>query len=131
MRITLSASTIIVVWGLLYFRVGPVPTWFYVFAWYPTLILLDAIASRSEGRPSLFADRWLTVSLFAWSPVIWLVFEAANLRLHNWYYATNPKPLEHSSQARLTARRARGIMEIRPTPRGYGFHLVMENVYAT
>lgn len=90
MRIALSASTVVAVWGLLYFRVGPVPTWFYVFAWYPTLILLDAIASRPEGRPSLFADRRLAVSLFAWSPVIWLVFEAANLRLHNWYYVSLP-----------------------------------------
>lgn len=70
--------------------VEPVPTWFYVFAWYPTLLLLDTGARRRDGRPSLFADPWRALSLGCWSAAIWLVFEAANFRLRNWYYVFLP-----------------------------------------
>lgn len=70
--------------------VEPVPTWFYIFAWYPTLILLDAGARRRDGRPSLFGDPWRALSLGGWSAAIWLVFEAANFRLRNWYYVFLP-----------------------------------------
>lgn len=89
MRIALSAMAIAAAWLLLYFRVDPVPTWFYVFAWYPTLVLLDSVGTRLDGRPSALWSR-SGVSLLIWSPVIWLVFEAANLRLRNWYYVFLP-----------------------------------------
>jgi len=82
-------------WVLLLFGVEPVPTWFYVFAWYPTLALLDGIASRREGRGHLLADPRLALSLFAWSVPIWLCFEAVNLRIANWYYVYLPRaPVE-------------------------------------
>ncbi len=68
-------------------RVEPVPTWFYVFAWYPTLGLLDALTG---SRPSLFANPRRALSLFGWSAIIWLCFEAANFRLHDWYYVLLP-----------------------------------------
>jgi hypothetical protein len=77
-------------WLLLLLDVEPVPTWFYVFAWYPTLALLDGVAARLDGRPSLLARRGLALSLLAWSPVVWLWFEAANFRLQNWYYVLLP-----------------------------------------
>ena len=70
--------------------VEPVPTWFYVFAWYPALLLLDVGARRRDGRPSLFGDPWRVLSLAGWSAAIWLVFEAANFRLRNWYYVFLP-----------------------------------------
>lgn len=70
--------------------VEPVPTWFYVFAWYPALLLLDAGARGRDRRPSLFGDPWRVVSLAGWSAAIWLVFEAANFRLRNWYYVFLP-----------------------------------------
>ena len=68
----------------------PVPTWFYVFAWYPTLVLLDSCATLLDGSPSLFARPALALSLFLWSPIVWLVFEAANFRLQDWYYVLLP-----------------------------------------
>ncbi|UCG89265.1 MAG: DUF4332 domain-containing protein [Gemmatimonadota bacterium] len=89
MSIALSASGIVVAWALLLLQIDPVPTWFYVFAWYPTLVLLDAITVRLDGRPSVLW-RKSAIPLFAWSPVIWLVFEAANFRLMNWYYVFLP-----------------------------------------
>ncbi len=89
MGILAPVLAIVAAWILLWFRVGPTPTWFYVFAWYPTLWLLDRIAVRLDQRPML-TDWGLTRSLLLWSPVIWLVFEAANLRLQNWYYVYLP-----------------------------------------
>ena len=89
MAIALSTLAILTAWILLFLQVEPVPTWFYVLAWYPTLVLLDAVATRLDGRPSALW-RPSMISLFAWSPVIWLLFEAANFRLINWYYIFLP-----------------------------------------
>jgi predicted flap endonuclease-1-like 5' DNA nuclease len=89
MLIAISLGAIATAWALLLLQIDPVPTWFYVFAWYPTLVLLDAIAVRLDGGPSILW-RKSAISLFAWSPVIWLVFEAANFRLMNWYYVFLP-----------------------------------------
>jgi predicted flap endonuclease-1-like 5' DNA nuclease len=77
-------------WVLLIRRVDPVPTWFYVFAWYPTLGLLDAVAGARGRRSSLLARPAALASLLAWSPVVWLAFEAFNFRLWNWYYVALP-----------------------------------------
>ena len=63
--------------------IEPFPTWFYVFAWYPTLMLLDAISSRRLGREMLLRHGPLVASMLAWSAIIWLLFEAANFRLRN------------------------------------------------
>jgi len=90
MQALASLVALVIAWILLLQGVDPVPTWFYVFAWYPTLTLLDGIARRLDGGPSLFARPALAVSLFAWSPVVWLAFEAANFRLGNWYYVFLP-----------------------------------------
>jgi hypothetical protein len=76
---------------LLILGVDPVPTWFYVFAWYPTLVLLDVVAHRLDGRARVLRDLRRVLSLFGWSAVIWLVFEAANFRLDNWYYVFLPR----------------------------------------
>ena len=77
-------------WVLLLLQVDPVPTWFYVFAWYPTLVLLDNLSSSLGKRPPILRDPSRTISLFGWSALIWLVFEAANFRLQNWYYVFLP-----------------------------------------
>ncbi len=90
MRIGLAMAAIGSAWVLLWFRVEPAPTWFYVLAWYPTLVLLDAVACRIDGRPSLLAHPRFGISALAWSAVIWLIFEAANFRLENWYYVLLP-----------------------------------------
>jgi hypothetical protein len=90
MQIALSVAALGAAWILLLQGVDPVPTWFYVFAWYPTLTLLDGVARRLDGRPSLFARPAVALSLFAWSPIVWLAYEAANFRLDNWYYVSLP-----------------------------------------
>jgi hypothetical protein len=77
-------------WVLLALDVDPVPTWFYVFAWYPILVIADAYARKVSGGPSLFRPLPRLLSLFGWSALVWLVFEAANFRLRNWYYVFLP-----------------------------------------
>ncbi len=76
---------------LLRLDIEPVPTWFYVFAWYPTLVILDEIAFRRGLRPRVLTQPGVVSSLFGWSAVIWLVFEVANFRLDNWYYIYLPQ----------------------------------------
>jgi hypothetical protein len=93
-RILLPALALAAAWGLLFLGLEPVPKWFYVFAWYPTLFLLDGIVV-SRGGSSLLARRGLALSLFGWSVVVWLVFEAVNFRIENWYYVFLPRsPVE-------------------------------------
>jgi hypothetical protein len=89
MRLAAPAVALAAAWVLLFLDIDPVPTWFYVFAWYPTLALLDAAATRLDGRPSALWQRG-AIGAFAWSPIVWLVFEAANFRLENWYYVLLP-----------------------------------------
>ncbi len=90
MTIGLALVTILAAWVLLAFQVDPVPTWFYVFVWYPTLVLLDGIGSVARGATSYLRRPTRTLSLFMWSPVIWLLFEAINFRITNWYYVFLP-----------------------------------------
>ncbi len=77
-------------WVLLVMDIEPVPTWFYVFAWYPILVLADEFAHAVSGRGRVFASPRRIVSLLGWSAVIWLIFEVANFRLQNWYYVFLP-----------------------------------------
>lgn len=86
----LSVIAIAVAWWLLLAGVDPVPTWFYVFAWYPTLVLLDVHTSKRFGQSPILSRPHVILPMLAWSAVIWLLFEAANFRLQNWYYVFLP-----------------------------------------
>ncbi len=94
MRVVVAVTAFVGAWVLLVAGIEPGPTWFYVFAWYPLLLLMDTAAMRLDGKPSwLFSPRAL--SLFAWSAVIWLLYEAVNFRIQNWYYVYLPaNPVE-------------------------------------
>ena len=74
---------------LLHLQVRPVPTWFYVFAWYPTLAILDLLIVWLGGA-SLLARPGVLLPMLWWSTVIWLLFEAINFRLQDWYYVFLP-----------------------------------------
>lgn len=68
----------------------PFATWYYLFAWYPTLLMLDAAVALRGGR-FFFLDRpAFLLSLMAWSVPFWLLFELFNFRLANWYYVFVP-----------------------------------------
>jgi hypothetical protein len=91
MRIPVAVAVLLAASVLLAWDVEPVPTWFYVCVWYPILVILDTVASRLEGRPPLLNAPSQVLSLFGWSAIIWLAYEAVNLRIENWYYVFLPR----------------------------------------
>src|SRR6266513_5086440 len=88
-RLATAAVVLIAAVALLHYDVPPVPTWFYVLAWYPTLVILDQVAVLLGGESLLARPPELAAMLW-WSAVIWLLFEAINFRLQNWYYVFLP-----------------------------------------
>jgi hypothetical protein len=81
--------------GLLLFALGlwalvaDVEAWnsvWYLPAWYGYLLVLDAVISLRGGRSFVGQRRGELVSMMLWSLPFWLLFEAYNLRLGNWYY---------------------------------------------
>lgn len=58
----------------------------YLPAWYGYLLVLDAWIDARGGRSFVGRRRGELVSMMLWSLPFWLLFEAYNLRLHNWYY---------------------------------------------
>ncbi|MBI3846076.1 MAG: DUF4332 domain-containing protein [Planctomycetes bacterium] len=73
--------------------VEPFATWYYLFAWYSYIALLDAFLVK-RGEPGFLLRRpRVFLSMCAWSAVFWFAFELVNLRLRNWYYAYLPDSL--------------------------------------
>ncbi len=71
-------------------KVDPFYSWFYCFAWWSYILIVDAVVYRLKGN-SLIASRTKEFFLMIpWSIFIWLIFEAANLSLKNWYYINLP-----------------------------------------
>jgi len=91
-RLVAAAAVLITAAALLYYEIPPVPTWFYVFAWYPTLVILDQAVVLAGGETLLARPRALVAMLW-WSAVIWFLFEAINFRLADWYYVFLPDNL--------------------------------------
>ena len=88
-RLATAAVVLIAAVLLLGYEIPPVPTWFYVLAWYPTLVILDEVVVMLGGESLLARPRELVVMLW-WSAVIWFLFEAINFRLRDWYYVFLP-----------------------------------------
>jgi hypothetical protein len=75
---------------LLFKKVDPFHSWFYCFAWWSYIFAVDGAVYRLKGS-SLIASRTREFLLMVpWSIAIWLIFEAGNLVLKNWYYADLP-----------------------------------------
>jgi hypothetical protein len=72
-------------------QVEPFYSSIYCFLWWAYIFALDFVVYKLRGN-SLLHDRpkeFLFLSI--WSVPIWLIFEMANLRLHNWYYVMAPR----------------------------------------
>ncbi|HUJ80055.1 MAG TPA: hypothetical protein VLY45_07055 [Nitrospiria bacterium] len=89
-----AAAVMITVHLLLVLRREPALTWFYPLVWWSYIFIVDAVVFRREGRSLIWIHgrridpRFLLMA--AWSAVIWLIFEAFNLRLDNWWYHNVP-----------------------------------------
>jgi len=93
------ASWWIAVLALLFFAVAtismleeirPFVNWYYICAWYPTIVVLDVLQARFSGRYYLLTRPGFAVSLLGWSAVLWFFFELVNFRVANWYYVFLP-----------------------------------------
>ncbi len=81
---------LLVATALMLRRIEPFANWYYLSAWYPTLLLLDSAVAVRSGRYYLISRPGFAVSLLCWSAVLWFFFELVNFRVANWYYVFLP-----------------------------------------
>lgn len=75
---------------LLFHGVDPVATYFTPIAWSAYILIADAAVLALTGRSRL-NDAPITLARMALLSIpLWLIFEAYNLRLHNWAYVGVP-----------------------------------------
>lgn len=75
----------------LFKKVDPFYTWFYCFAWWSYIFTADAVVYRLKGNSLLLNRTKEFFLMIPWSIFIWLIFEAANLCLKDWYYTNLPR----------------------------------------
>jgi hypothetical protein len=75
---------------LLFKKIDPFYNWFYCFAWWSYILIIDAIIYRLKGNSLILSRTKEFFLVIPWSVLIWLIFEAANLSLENWYYINLP-----------------------------------------
>jgi hypothetical protein len=75
----------------LFKKVDPFYSWFYCFAWWSYILVIDAIIYCLKGNSLLLNRTKEFFLMIPWSLFIWLIFEAANLFLENWYYINLPR----------------------------------------
>ncbi len=93
MTLGLGLAGLAVSAALLALGVSFMKTWFYCFAWWSLLLVLDAVNLRRTGVSPMTADFPLFVRTAFLSVPAWLVFEAFNIRLRNWSYHGLPPDL--------------------------------------
>jgi hypothetical protein len=75
---------------LLFKKIDPFYSWFYCFAWWSYILIIDAMIFRLKGNSLLISRTKEIFLMIPWSISIWLIFETANLFLKNWYYIDLP-----------------------------------------
>ena len=75
---------------LMYQRVEPFATFFYLFAWYGLIYSFDRAIAHREGRSLIARCGTGFLIMLLWSAAGWFFFEIVNLRLQNWYYIFVP-----------------------------------------
>lgn len=75
---------------LLFKKVEPVYTWFYSFAWWSYIFMVDSIVYQREGKSLIITRFREFLCMIPWSVAFWLFFEMANLNLNNWHYVELP-----------------------------------------
>lgn len=90
--LAIGASLVFVIaTALMGLRVEPFATWYYLFAWYPFLVLVNHATAVRSPHHSLLSGRLARLArVAAWSVPVWLTFELWNLRLGDWYYVGVP-----------------------------------------
>ncbi len=82
----------------LYKKIDPFYSWFYCFAWWSYILTIDGVIYRLKGNSLILSRTKEFFLMIPWSVFLWLIFEAANLSLGNWYYINLPhSPVERWS----------------------------------
>jgi len=76
--------------GLL-LELQPLATWFYPLAWWSYIAILDGVLCRRGEAPLMAWPPRRLAGVAAASWAFWLLFEAINLRIANWYYVGVPE----------------------------------------
>jgi hypothetical protein len=71
-------------------RTEPFMYYYYMSAWYPTILILDAAQAWRSGKYYVLTRPGFAISLLGWSAVLWFFFELVNFRVSNWYYVFLP-----------------------------------------
>ena len=74
----------------LFKKIDPFYSWFYCFAWWSYILTVDAVIYRLRANSLIVSRTREFLFMIPWSIFIWLIFEAANLALENWYYINLP-----------------------------------------
>jgi hypothetical protein len=85
-NLTLGILIFLCSWAMLILGIEPFPSWFYCFAWWSYILVIDSIVFKRTGSSLMLRRIGEFLFLLPLSVVIWLVFEAFNLLLKNWYY---------------------------------------------
>ena len=73
------------IWGLVR-DIAPISQFFYAYAWWGWILLLDGFCVWRRGSSLLTTRRSLFWLLAGSSITFWMFFELLNLRFRNWYY---------------------------------------------
>ncbi len=79
--------------GLLNADISFMRTWFYLFAWWPFILIMDSVNYRLTGASLLLEPHSEFLFMAFVSVSVWLIFELFNLRLNNWSYHDLPDSL--------------------------------------
>lgn len=77
----------------LFKKIDPFYSWFYCFAWWSYILTVDAVIYRLKANSLIVSRTREFLLMIPWSIFIWLIFEAANLALENWYYVNLPRSM--------------------------------------
>lgn len=67
-------------------KIDPVYTYFFIFAWWSYIILIDSIVFWIKGESLLSQLKFKILPLVVCSYLFWELFELINLRILNWDY---------------------------------------------
>ena len=71
-------------------KIDPFYRGFYFFAWWSYILTIDAMIYFLKGNSLILSRTREFFLMIPWSIFIWLIFEAANLSLEDWYYINLP-----------------------------------------
>ncbi len=86
----LGAGVLVVAQIMVFFRVEPFLSWFYSFAWWSYIFIVDSLIYRLKGNSLILSRTREFFLMIPWSFTVWLFFEMVNLVMGNWYYVNVP-----------------------------------------